>query len=190
MKIIFATHNLNKLKEVNSLLPSHITLTSLDELGLKDEILETADTIAGNAIQKVEYITARYDMPVIADDTGLLVHALNNEPGVHTARYAGPDRNNEKNIDLLLQNLQGLDDRSARFTTVFALSIDGCQHVFEGICEGTILESRRGKLGFGYDSIFKPDDSNLSFGEMTMVEKNTYSHRAKALSKLVEYLSI
>ena len=190
MELIFATHNSNKVKEVDSLLPDKYKLRSLADLKMHDEIPETGDTIAENAIQKVEYLRDRYKSPIIADDTGLLVHSLNNAPGVNTARYAGNHKNNQDNINLLLKNLQGKGDRGARFVTVFALHIDGCQQIFEGVCEGEILKEPIGIDGFGYDPIFKPTGSNKSFAEMSLSEKNKYSHRAKALSLLVDYLSL
>jgi XTP/dITP diphosphohydrolase len=190
MELIFATHNKNKVKEVAALLPSSFQLKSLHDLDLKEEIPETADTIAENAIQKVEYLRDRYEQPIIADDTGLLVSSLNNAPGVHTARYAGEQKNDKDNINLLLKNLEGKGDRSARFITVFAVHIDGCQQIFEGVCEGTILMKSTGDNGFGYDLIFQPDGAEKSFAQMSLEEKNKYSHRAKALSKLIDYLTV
>ncbi len=190
MELIFATHNRNKVKEVAAMLPSDLQIKCLHNLELKEEIPETSDTIAGNANQKVEFLRNRYDSPIIADDTGLLVTSLNNAPGVHTARYAGEQKNDSDNIELLLKNLKGIGDRSARFVTVFAVNIDGRQQIFEGVCEGEILMEPQGDRGFGYDPIFQPEGADKSFAQMSMQEKNTYSHRAKALSKLIDYLSL
>ncbi len=190
MELIFATHNKNKLIEVQALMPSHISLLSLTDIGLHDEIPETAVTIAQNAVLKVKYVRERFDLPVFADDTGLLVHALNNAPGVHTARYAGEQRDNDANMNLLLTNLNGISDRSARFITVIALSSQDGECLFEGVCSGVITSERMGDKGFGYDPIFKPDGYDKTFAQMTLTEKGTVSHRAKALGKLIEYLSL
>ncbi|ARN77444.1 non-canonical purine NTP pyrophosphatase, RdgB/HAM1 family [Nonlabens spongiae] len=189
MKIVFATHNRNKLEEIQQLVPDNIKLVSLDDLGLDEEIPETADTIAGNAIQKVEFLKLRTDLPIFADDTGLLVNALDGEPGVHTARYAGENKDSNDNMRLLLNNLEPFNDRSARFVTAIALEIDGCQNLFEGVCEGTIVNKQQGTMGFGYDPIFQPEGYDITFAEMSMQEKSKISHRAKAFKKLVAYLS-
>ncbi|AGC78519.1 XTP/dITP diphosphohydrolase [Nonlabens dokdonensis] len=188
MEIIFATHNENKLKEVQVLMPSHVKLVSLKDLGFEEDIPETADTIAGNAIQKVEYLRNRFDLPIFADDTGLIVDSLDGEPGVYSARYAGEQKNSEDNMDLLLDKLTNNNDRKARFITAIALHLNHCQTLFEGICEGTILKERKGDKGFGYDPIFQPDGYTKSFAQMTLTEKGEISHRAKALSKLIDYL--
>ncbi len=189
MKIVFATHNRNKLEEIQQMVPENIELVSLDDLGLDEEIPETADTIAGNAIQKVEFLKLRTDLPIFADDTGLLVNALDGEPGVHTARYAGEKKDSNDNMRLLLNNLEPFNDRSARFVTAIALEIDGCQNLFEGVCEGTIVNKQQGTQGFGYDPIFQPEGYDITFAEMSMLEKSKISHRAKAFKKLVAYLS-
>ena len=188
MEIIFATHNQNKLKEVQVLMPSHVKLISLDDLDFKEDIPETSDTIAGNAIQKVEFLRNRFDLPIFADDTGLIVDSLDGEPGIYSARYAGEHKNSEDNMNLLLEKLTNNNDRKARFITAIALNLNHNQTLFEGICEGTILEERKGKKGFGYDPIFQPDGYTKSFAQMTMSEKGEISHRAKALRKLIEYL--
>jgi len=190
MELIFATHNKNKLIEVQALMPSHVTLLSLTDIGLHDEIPETASTISGNAVLKSTYVRQRFDLPVFADDTGLLVSSLNNAPGVHTARYAGEQKDNNANIDLLLTNLNSMQDRSARFVTVIALSSQHGDCLFEGICTGTITRERHGEKGFGYDPIFMPDGYDKTFAQMTLTEKGSVSHRAKAMQKLIEYLSI
>lgn len=190
MEIIFATHNENKLAEVQALMPAHVHLLSLTDIGLHDEIPETATTLEGNAILKANFIKERYDLPVFADDTGLLVHALNGEPGIYSARYAGEHKNSQDNMDLLLTNLNSTIDRSARFVTVIALSSQDGDCLFEGVCEGTITQERYGDKGFGYDPIFMPNGFDKTFAQMSLTEKGAISHRAKALSKLIEYLSL
>lgn len=189
MEIIFATHNKNKLKEVQIMMPSQIKLLSLDDIGMHEEIPETSDTISGNAAQKVRFIRQRYDLPVFADDTGLEVLSLNNEPGVYSARYAGDHKNSEDNMDLLIKNLEEKENRSARFVTVFALDMDRCQTLFEGICSGIITKERCGHDGFGYDPIFMPNGYNKTFAQMSLLEKSEISHRGIALRKLIAYLS-
>ncbi|WP_405369088.1 non-canonical purine NTP diphosphatase [Nonlabens sp. Asnod2-A12] len=188
MEIIFATHNQNKLKEVQALMPSYIKLISLEDLGFDEDIPETSGTIAGNAIQKVEYLKNRFQQPIFADDTGLLVEALGGEPGVYSARYAGEQKSSEDNMDLLLKKLTNNNNRSARFVTAIALDLNNNQTLFEGVCEGSILLERSGSKGFGYDPIFQPDGYEKSFAEMTLTEKGAISHRAKALRKLIDYL--
>ncbi|MEO9954700.1 MULTISPECIES: non-canonical purine NTP diphosphatase [Nonlabens] len=188
MEIIFATHNQNKLKEVQALMPSYIKLISLEDLGFDEDIPETSGTIAGNAIQKVEYLKNRFQQPIFADDTGLLVEALDGEPGVYSARYAGEQKSSEDNMDLLLKKLTNNNNRSARFVTAIALDLNNNQTLFEGVCEGSILLERSGSKGFGYDPIFQPDGYEKSFAEMTLTEKGAISHRAKALRKLIDYL--
>ncbi len=190
MEIIFATHNKNKLEEVQMLMPAFVKLLSLTDVGLHDDIPETANTITANAVLKTQYVRDRIDFPVFADDTGLLVAALNDEPGVHTARYAGDQKDNHKNIELLLSNLKHIDNRRARFVTVIALSTPHGDCVFEGVCDGTITQDPRGTMGFGYDSVFVPDGFHKTFAQMSMTEKGAVSHRAKALQKLIEYLSL
>ncbi len=189
MKLVFATQNKNKLKEVQALLPKDITLLSLDDIGCFDEIPETADTIDGNAILKADYVKLHYNMDCFADDTGLEVKALNGEPGVFSARYAGEQKDNEANINKVLKNLQDKENRSARFKTVIALNLNDHQLLFTGICEGTILKERKGEHGFGYDPVFQPNNHEKSFAEMELSEKSQLSHRGKALQKLIEYLA-
>jgi XTP/dITP diphosphohydrolase len=188
MEIIFATHNQNKLLEVQALMPSHIELISLKDLGFEENIPETSGTIAGNAIQKVAFLKDRFNQPIFADDTGLLVDALNGEPGVYSARYAGEQKNSDDNMDLLLEKLTDNNHRTARFVTAIGLNLNDCQVLFEGICEGTILKKRKGTKGFGYDPIFQPNGFDKSFAEMSLTEKGAISHRAKALLKLIDYL--
>ncbi|KQC34029.1 deoxyribonucleotide triphosphate pyrophosphatase [Nonlabens sp. YIK11] len=189
MQLIFATHNPNKLQEVQQMMPSSIKLLSLEDVQLFDEIPETAATIKENAILKTDYIKTRFDLPVFADDTGLIVPALAGDPGVRSARYAGEHKNSEDNMDLLLSNLEGKENRSAYFLTVISLYLNGKQHVFEGRCDGEILEHRQGDKGFGYDPIFRPNGFDKSFAQMDMDQKSEISHRGKALKKLINYLN-
>jgi len=189
MKLVFTTHNSNKLKEVQQLLPSHIKLLSLNDIGCTEEILETENTLTGNAKLKAEYITRTYGYDCFADDTGLEVNALYGAPGVYSARYAGEPQNGEMNIQKLLVNLNEEPNRNARFKTVIALNLKGKQYLFEGICKGEILNQKQGEKGFGYDPIFKPEGFTKSFAEMTLEEKSRISHRGKAVKQLVTFLS-
>jgi len=189
MKLIFATHNNNKLQEVQQLLPSHIKLLSLNDIGCTEEILETENTLAGNAKLKADYITKTYGYDCFADDTGLEVDALYGAPGIYSARYAGDTHDGEMNIQKLLVNLEGESSRNAQFKTVIALNLKGIQHLFEGICKGEILHAKQGEQGFGYDPVFKPKGYNKSFAEMTLAEKSGISHRGKAIAELVKFLS-
>lgn len=188
MKILFATGNLNKAEEVKSMLPKSIELLSLKDIELNEDIPETSETIEGNAIQKANYITDNFHLNCFADDTGLEVPGLNNEPGVYSARYAGPQRNDIDNMNLVLNRLIDCDDRSARFKTVIALNLDGTQHLFEGIVEGKIINAPRGTNGFGYDPIFEPENCGKTFAELSMEEKNKMSHRARAFRKMIDFL--
>ena len=187
MNIVFATNNTNKIKEVQALLPSHIKLVSLEEIGCVEDIPETQDTIEGNAIQKADYIKTYYGLDCFADDTGLEVMALDGAPGVYSARYAGPQRNADDNMNLLLSELASKDNRSARFKTVIAMHFQGEFITFEGICEGEITKSKTGTEGFGYDPIFQPKSFEKTFAEISLEEKNRIGHRGKAVSKLVTY---
>ena len=187
MKIVFATHNKNKLKEVAALLPN-IELLSLSDINCTEDIAETADSLEGNAIIKANYITEKYGYSCFADDTGLLVNTLNGEPGVYSARYAGEHGNAEKNMSLLLKNLEDKTDKSAYFKTVICLNLNDRQLLFEGICEGEILNNKQGTEGFGYDPIFKPNGYDLSFAEMSLEEKGKISHRGLAVQKLIQFL--
>ncbi len=188
MKIVFATHNQHKLEEVQALLPPTIKLLSLTEIGCTEEILETASTLEGNAKIKANYITNTYGYDCFADDTGLEVTALNGDPGVYSARYAGDHADAEVNMDKLLANLKGISDRKAQFKTVVILNLNGKQSVFEGVCKGEILSERQGVKGFGYDPIFKPEGFSASFAQMSMEEKGRISHRGKAIQQLVQFL--
>lgn len=188
-ELIFATSNANKVSEVNKLLPENIQVHSLKDIGFTDELPETQETIEGNAIQKAETLYKLIGKDCFAEDTGLIVPTLNGEPGVYSARYAGPQKNDQDNMNLLLKNLQDHTDRSAYFKTVIALFIDGKHYTFEGRAEGRIIESPRGDQGFGYDPIFLPNGYNTTFAEMNMSEKGSISHRAKALQSLIEHLA-
>jgi XTP/dITP diphosphohydrolase len=188
MKILFATANQNKANEIQRVLPSEIEIITLKDIDLTEDIPETSDTIRGNAIQKANYIKTHFNINCFADDTGLEIEALGGEPGVYSARYAGEQRNDEDNMALVLEKLQDHEDRSARFKTVIALELKGVLHEFEGIVNGTILKEKRGTNGFGYDPIFEPEQCGKTFAEMTMDEKNQYSHRARATAKMVAFL--
>ena len=189
MKLVFATHNENKFKEVKALLPHHLELLSLNDIGCKNDIPETSDTIEGNAIIKANYVKNVYGYDCFADDTGLEVVALNGEPGVYSARYAGPDNNAEANMKKLLEKLKNVENREARFKTAIALTLKGAHTVFLGICEGSITKVARGSKGFGYDPIFLPKGQVQTFAEMTMLQKSEIGHRGKAMRQLIEYLS-
>ena len=189
MKLVFATNNKNKIKEVQALLPKEMELLSLEEIGCHEDIPETAPTIEGNAVQKTEYIKKNYGYDCFADDTGLEVEALGGAPGVYSARYSGEEKSSEANIDKLLKELRGREDRSARFKTVIALHLNGKLHSFEGICSGNIIFDRKGSEGFGYDPVFQPEGKSLTFAEMSLEEKSTISHRAHATRKLVDFLA-
>ena len=188
MKIVFATHNSNKLKEIQQLLPEFIELISLDMLGCMDEIPETANTLEGNAKLKADFITNTYQLPCFADDTGLLVNSLNGEPGVYSARYAGEQNDSQANMSKLLQNLENKKDRTAHFKTVIALNINGETHIFEGKVNGVITICQKGLHGFGYDPIFKPNGYDETFAELPLSIKNSISHRGQAVQKLIAYL--
>lgn len=189
MKLVFATHNQNKFTEIESLLPSHIELLSLKDIGCTEDIAETGDTIDENALIKAEYVKNHYGYDCFADDTGLEVNSLAGAPGVFSARYAGEEKDDEANIRKLLMQLRERDDRSARFKTVIALNLKKNKNLFTGICEGIILEEERGINGFGYDPVFQPNGYNKSFAEMDLTEKSLISHRGKAFRDLIDYLS-
>ena len=189
MKIVFATGNPNKLREVKQLLEPNFTIVSLKEIGCVEDIPETQPTIEGNAIQKAVYVKEHYGLDCFAEDTGLEIDALGGEPGVYSARYAGPEKNAQANIKLVLQKLNGEKNRKARFKTVVALILDNNTHTFEGIVEGKIASHPSGDKGFGYDPIFFPEDSDLTFAQMSAEAKNQISHRAKAIEKLTRFLN-
>lgn len=188
MKLVFATNNQHKLQEISQLLGNSIELLSLNDINCTDEVPENQETLEGNAAEKSFYIFNKFGYNCFADDTGLEIEALNGEPGVYSARYAGEDKIAQNNMDLVLNKLTKIKNRKARFRTVISLVIDGRETQFEGIVEGRILEEKKGTGGFGYDPIFQPDESEHCFAEMSMADKNKISHRGRAVQKLVEYL--
>lgn len=189
MELVFASGNVNKVREVEAKMGGKFPLKGLMDIGCDVDIPETSDTLEGNARQKARYVWEHYGVNCFADDTGLEVEALNMEPGVMSARYAGPQKNALDNIALLQQRLEGIANRKARFRTVICLIIDGHEYLFEGIVEGEIVSQARGVEGFGYDPIFRPDGYAITFAEMAMDEKNKISHRGKAIQLLTEFLS-
>jgi XTP/dITP diphosphohydrolase len=188
MKLVFATNNQHKLKEVQEMLSNSIEVLSLKDIGCSEDVEETEITLEGNAKLKADYITEKYGFDCFADDTGLEVDALNGKPGVFSARYGGEHGNSEKNMQKLLKELHGKANRKAQFRTAVALNLENKQYLFEGICEGEILEKKTGTGGFGYDPIFKPTEASASFAEMNSEEKNKISHRGIAIQKLVDFL--
>ena len=187
-QLVFATNNLHKLEEVAAKIGGRIKILSLDDIGCHDDIAETGATFRENAAIKSSYIYNKYHLNCFGDDSGLQVGALNGGPGVYSARYAGKHGDHEANIDKVLANLQGIDNRKARFVTVISLLWDGKEYFFEGTVEGTIRDNRFGAKGFGYDPIFQPDGYTITFAEMGLEEKNSISHRARAVEKLVAFL--
>ena len=188
-KFVFATNNIHKLREVAAIVGHQIELLSLNDIGCHDDIPETSDTLEGNALLKARYVYERYHTNCFADDTGLEVEALGGAPGVYSARYAGEGHNSEENIKKLLHELEGKDNRKARFRTVFALIINGKEHFFEGIVRGEIIARKRGTSGFGYDPVFVPEGFTQTFAEMSDGQKNKISHRALAVGKLCKFLN-
>jgi XTP/dITP diphosphohydrolase len=176
------------LAEIKAILNNQYNILSLQDIGCHEELPETTPTIPGNSRQKAEYVWNNYKVSCFADDSGLEVEALGGEPGVNTAFYAGPQKNPNDNMDLLLKNLQGKDSRRAKFITVITLVLDGKVHQFEGIVEGEILKEKKGSQGFGYDPIFRPNGFDKSFAELSMEEKNKISHRGKAVMQLADFL--
>ena len=189
MKLVFATNNLHKLKEVQEMLSNSIEVLSLKDIGCFEDIEETESTLEGNAKLKADYITKKYGFDCFADDTGLEVEALDGDPGVYSARYAGEHGNAEKNMEKLLIELQNKSNRKGKFRTIIALNLTNKQYLFEGICEGEILNEKSGVKGFGYDPIFKPKNASSSFAEMNSEEKNIISHRGIAIQELVQFLN-
>ncbi len=188
MKLVFATNNQNKLKEVQEMLMNSIEILSLKDIKCFDEIEETATTLEGNAKLKADYITKNFGYNCFADDTGLEVESLNGKPGVYSARFAGEPRNSENNMKKLLSELENKTNRNAQFRTSICLNIDTKQFIFEGTCKGEILTKKQGEKGFGYDPIFKPNKYDTSFAEMSSKEKNKISHRGIAIQELVKFL--
>src|SRR5690606_11708016 len=188
MTFVFASNNKHKIQEIKALLPDSFTIKSLEDIGCREDIPETADTIEGNAVLKANYVTQKYGLPCFADDSGLEVDVLNGAPGVHSARYAGEQRNDNDNIEKLLSALEGQTNRKAQFKTVIALNLNNEQHLFTGIVKGEIISEKRGTNGFGYDPIFVAEGYDKTFAELTSEEKNSMSLRSLALKQLIEWL--
>ena len=189
MKLIFASQNKNKVLEVKSLMPPSIELLSLSDINFNDDIEETESTIEGNALLKARTIYTKTHMNCFADDSGLLIDALNGSPGVYSARYAGEPKNDEANLQKVLHQLSGIENRKAHFKTVMALIINGKEFLYEGIINGSIISNKKGTNGFGYDPIFVPDGYSKTFAELDFQEKSTISHRALALQKMIIVLN-
>ncbi len=189
MKLVFATHNTNKFTEVKALVPQHFQLLSLTDIQCFDEIEETGATLEENARIKADYVTKHYGLPCFADDTGLLVDALKGAPGVYTARYAGLQKSADDNMEKLLRDLGNNENRNAHFKTVIALNLDKERYLFQGVVEGSITSRQMGEGGFGYDPIFKPLGFDRTFAELPLATKNEISHRGRAMTKLLQYLT-
>lgn len=189
LRLVFATHNTNKAREIQSIMPNGVEILSLEDIGCEEDIPETGDTLTENALQKARYVYSKFGLNCFADDTGLEVTMLNHAPGVYSARYAGPERDANANMDLLLENLLDHSDRSARFKTSIALIIHGEETLFDGMVEGKIGMEKVGTEGFGYDPIFYPEESTRTFAEMSLNEKSEQSHRARAFKKMIAYLT-
>lgn len=187
-ELIFATHNDNKASEIQGLLPTHFKVKTLKEIGCFEDIPEEEPTLEGNALQKARYVFEKYGKDCFADDTGLEIEALNGEPGVYSARYAGSEKESEKNMDLVLKNLKNKGNRKAQFRTVIALILNRKEYLFEGIVTGEIRTERTGEKGFGYDPIFEPENCGKTFAQMNIEEKNKMSHRSRAIKKLSDFL--
>lgn len=188
MELVFATNNKHKIREITDLLDDNFRILGLADLDITEDIPEEAETLEENALFKARYVHERSGLNVFADDTGLEVTALGGAPGVYSARYAEEGKSFDDNIEKLLGAMQGADERSARFRTVIALILDGSEYLFEGTVEGEITRDRRGTGGFGYDPVFLPSGHDRTFAEIPLSEKNTISHRARAMRKLLEFL--
>jgi XTP/dITP diphosphohydrolase len=188
MDLVFATNNKNKIREIQSLIGPELNILSLKDINCSEELPEDQNTLEGNAYQKSSYVYEKYGKNCFADDTGLEVEALNGEPGVFSARYAGESKDSQANMDKVLKALKNKMNRNARFRTVISLIIDGEEFRFEGIVNGKIIENRRGTEGFGYDPVFVPDGYDQTFAEMPIDEKNQISHRSRAIYKLLHFL--
>ena len=189
MKLVFATNNKHKLEEVRSMLSDRFTIVGLEDIGCREEIEETESTLEGNSKIKSDFVSKNYGLDCFADDTGLEVEALDGAPGVYSARYAGENATFEGNVNKLLTELRGESNRKARFRTVISLKLEGKQYFFEGVCNGEITVKPAGEKGFGYDPIFRPEGSQLTFAEMDMEQKSRISHRGQAVQKLVTFLN-
>jgi XTP/dITP diphosphohydrolase len=188
IELVFATHNAHKAREIAAMLPDGYTMKTLDEIGLHDEIPETGSTLEENSRQKVDYVLSRCTCNCFADDTGLMVDALGGAPGVYSARYAGESATYEDNVNKLLDVMNGIEERGARFATVITLSLEGEIYTFTGSVEGEITTSASGNEGFGYDPIFLPRESDRTFAQMTMDEKASISHRGRAFAQMIDFL--
>ena len=188
MELVFATNNKHKLEELQAILGNEIKLLSLKDIGCTEEIPEEQPTLEGNASQKSTFVFEKFGYPCFADDTGLEIDALNGEPGVYSARYAGEEKSAEANMNKVLKKLAKINNRKARFRTVISLIINDKENQFEGVVEGEILTEKKGDSGFGYDPIFQPNGFNTTFAQMNLADKNKISHRGRAVEKLVEYL--
>ncbi len=188
MELVFATNNKHKLEELQAILGNEIKLLSLKDIGCTEEIPEEQPTLEGNANQKSTYVFKKFGYPCFADDTGLEIDALNGEPGVYSARYAGEEKSAEANMNKVLKKLAKINNRKARFRTVISLIINDKENQFEGVVEGEILTEKKGDSGFGYDPIFQPNGFKTTFAQMNLADKNKISHRGRAVEKLVEYL--
>lgn len=187
-KLVFATNNKNKLREMREIMDGLYEVVGLNEIGCNDDIVEDADTIQGNARIKADYVTNRFGVDCFADDTGLEVEALDGAPGVYSARYAGEHCSYQDNVNKILSELKGVENRKACFRTVIALNLNGESHFFEGRCDGIITTEAHGEGGFGYDPVFKPDGYDETFAEMSSELKNKISHRGRATVKLIDFL--
>ena len=188
MDLIFATHNQNKAEEINKLLGSSWNVRSLDDAGFHEDIPETGSTLEENALQKARFVWNELGVTCFADDTGLEIDFLDGAPGVYSARFAGPEKDSIQNMEKVLKEMKDVTNRKARFRTVIALIVEGEEVLFEGSVDGEILQKMSGDQGFGYDPIFQPDEADVSFACMSLLEKNQISHRGQAIKKLVDYL--
>ena len=189
MKLVFATQNENKAQEIQSLLPEYFKIITLKDIRCFDEIPETAETLEGNSLLKASFISETYNLNCFADDTGLEIEALDNRPGVYSARYAGPEKSAAANINKVLLELEGKTARNAQFRTLITLILNKSTFSFEGIVRGEIISKKRGENGFGYDPIFVPEGEIRTFAEMSLEEKNKHSHRARAFQKMIDFLN-
>lgn len=189
MKLVFATQNENKVAEIQKLMPKNIEVLSLKDINCYDDIPENEPTLEGNALIKARHIANKYKVNCFSDDTGLEIEALNGEPGVKSARYAGEEKDSNQNMDLVLQKIKGNPNRTAQFRTAIALIIDGKETVFEGIVTGKIRTEKTGEQGFGYDPLFEPENTGKTFAEMSTSKKNAMSHRGRAIKKMVDFLA-
>jgi XTP/dITP diphosphohydrolase len=187
-KLVFATNNMHKLHEVQAMMPADIELITLRQAGIEEDIIESGSTFAENALIKAQFVYNKTGMNCFADDSGLMIEALNNAPGVSSARYAGEPKDDVKNLQLVLKNMAGIENRRAKFNTTIALILGGIHYFFEGVVEGNIGLLAQGDSGFGYDPIFVPMAYEITYAQMSVSQKNSMSHRAKAVSKLIDFI--